>query len=685
MPFAFTNMMKKYFSTPVVFCFLLFLVFPVCVSYQLMDAFVTPRVILIAATVLVLVLITFFQSPINIDALKNVAVYALLIFLLLYAFSIFKSINSGDAWFEWMKSFAGFSVLFISAQLFVKEESRKTLLKFSQVSVLILSTVYCYQWIYFLKHQKLDFVFDLKLHIASTLGNKNFYGEVVCLLFPMSVISFFSFDKKWKTLSAVNIVILITTILLTQSFAVMAAFFVAVVIVCAAFYLTQPARTVSNLKLISASAIVLLVLCLGIYKSGAIKDLGQRVSTVQHYIQNPELIDSTTRANSNSTFERVMLWRNSISLIKENPITGCGASNWKLLYPKYGIGGTRYIEDGNVHYEHPHNDYLLIAAESGIFTLIAFLLFLFSLLWISIRELKRSHVNRLWFAAILFAVICFFIISIFSFPRMRFYGWILLSIYSGILFSFSSEEKKFSVQQFRLINKGTIALITGISLWTLIAGIIRYTNEVHSKGVQLAKKQQNYPRVVREAEKASSFYFPIDETATPFTWYKGMALFYSNKVENAKVEYEDAILKNPYHIQLLNDLATSYEQSNEREKAVELYQRALMVTPQFPHSLLNISACYFNMGKIDSAYFYIDKVFGIKLSGQEKKSYDVFLPAILHGKIIADAKTFPDDSKAKMTEAANDAELFTSVYRQSKQENIPFTKMLNDSLEARKK
>ena len=93
-----------------------------------------------------------------------------------------------------------------------------------------------------------------------------------------------------------------------------------------------------------------------------------------------------------------------------------------------------------------------------------------------------------------------------------------------------------------------------------------------------------------------------------------MALFYSGNVSGARIEFEDALKKNPYHIQLLNDLATTCEQTNERERAIELYRRALSVTPYFPHSLLNISACYFNIGKKDSAFVFIDKAYGIRLT-----------------------------------------------------------------------
>ncbi|MEO8087928.1 MAG: O-antigen ligase family protein [Bacteroidota bacterium] len=676
-------MLKKYFSPVHLFCISLFLALPVCISYQIQDSFVTPRVILIAATVLALSIALIIKARPAHDLLRSTPILALLAFLVLFAISISKSLNPGDAWFEWIKSFLIFPLMLISAILFGSRENRIMLLKFSQVSVLILSAFYCYQWIYFLNNQKLDLVFDLKVHISSTLGNKNFYAEIICLLFPFSCISFFSLEKRWKGLSAFNMLLLIVSLVLTKSIAGLAAFVVAAVLASTAWYFTRPVFKLPGNKVIGILAAIIIIGGVGIFKSGVVSNLNQRVETIQNYIQHPELADSTMRANSNSTFERILLWRNSIGLISENPFTGCGAGNWKLLYPKFGIGGTRYIEGGNVHYEHPHNDYLLIASEAGIPACIAFIIFLVSMGWISFKELKGNRTESLWFAGIIFAATCFLIVSILSFPRMRFYGWILLGIYGGLLFSFHEINTEVDKKNMAARNKLMLLVCALISAWSVTAGISRYTGEVHSKLLQIAKKQKNFPRVVREAEKASSTYFPIDETATPFSWYKGMSYFYSRDILRAKIEYEDALKKNPYHIQLLNDFATACEQTNERERAIELYKRALSVTPNFPHSLLNISACYFNIGIKDSAFIYIDKIYGIRLSGQEKKSYDVYLPAILREKIYMDSAFFKSEIRPQALALATDTGFVNGAYRDSKSTNIGFLETISGIIKRR--
>lgn len=148
-------MPKKIFSTPFLFCIVLFLALPACISYQLLDPFITPRVLLISATVLLLSLVLFFRSQKIPGLISSIPVMSFLTFLILYAISISKSLNPGDAWYEWMKSFLLFPVMLITATLFRNEKDRKLMLKFSQACVIGLSTFYFYQWINFLNHREL--------------------------------------------------------------------------------------------------------------------------------------------------------------------------------------------------------------------------------------------------------------------------------------------------------------------------------------------------------------------------------------------------------------------------------------------------------------------------------------------------------------------------------------------------
>ena len=620
-----------------------------------------------------------FRKPEDAYWLRSVPVISLGIFLLLYALSTARSLNPGDAWYEWLKTFLALPVMLATAVLFRQSEHRITMLKFSQLAILLFSCVYIFQWLKLAADPSLEVIWGYSMHVASTLGNKNFYAELVCLLLVFSIVSFFTFKNALKYISLLNILLLTVSLLTTRSLGAVVSVLIALFVSAISFYSSMPGRKFSALKISALTAIAIIISGIILFQTGATKRLNQRIEVMQQYLMNPSLVDSTTRANNNSTFERILLWRNTVQLINDNPLSGCGAGNWKLLYPKYGISGTRFIETGAMHYEHPHNDYLLIASEAGLPAAIAFVLFLLSLAWAAFKKIKLQH-ECLWFAGILFAVISFAITSMFSFPRVRFYSWIQLSVFAGLFFALTENENPSMKKSLQGIWKILLAGCGIISLWALVAGAVRYQGEVHSKMVQVAKKQKNFARLVRESAKATSWYFPVDETATPFSWYRGMALFYSGKIPEAKVAYADAFEKNPYHIQLLNDYATALEQTNERERAIEIYQQALTITPFFPHTLLNISACYFNVGKKDSAYVYIDKLYDIRLTYQEKKSYTTYLSAILREKIYADSSLFPEVIRQKAIASAGDTSFVSSVYRNSKRRGLHYVQAITDSL-----
>lgn len=671
--------MKKFFSPPFIFCILFFLVFPACVSYAVMDPFITPRVILTACTTAVFSLWLFLKVKPD-GNIPGVPVLMLAVFLMLYAFSTSLSLNPGDGWYDWMKTFSGLPVLLISAALFKDEEKRKLLLKFSQLTIVILGLVYVYQWIYLFNNPKLEDVFDLRVHIASTLGNKNFYAEVLCFLFPLSVVSCITFRNFWRWLALFNLISIITSLVLTKSYAVFGAFAVSLCISMLLYLASSRGKNLMSIKFLGTGLVVAVLLGFLVLKSDLFANFRQRVSVMEGYISNPEQLHSTSKANSNSTFERLMLWRNTIDLIKESPFRGAGAANWKLMYPKYGVSGTQYIEGGNVHYEHPHNDFLLIAAETGLPGLLALLLFFGSLLWLGIRGIK-SQTNRHWHAGILFTVISFLIISLFSFPRVRYYGWMLLCIQSGLLLAMVPQIRpviKNGLQAWKI----STALCALLSCWIVASAVNHFSGELSCERMQHAKQQKNFSRMLREAGKADTWIYPVDESATPFGWYKGMAMFYSGNISGAKLAYEDALRKNPYHIQLLNDFATACEQTNEREKAIRLYNRALEVTPYFAHTLLNISACYFNIGKRDSSFYFIDKVYGIRLKDQEKVSYNSYLPVILREKIYADTLKYPADLRPVIMMHATDTAFVSKAYRKSRQEQISFESSITEAAEA---
>ncbi|MBU1262945.1 O-antigen ligase family protein [bacterium] len=77
-----------------------------------------------------------------------------------------------------------------------------------------------------------------------------------------------------------------------------------------------------------------------------------------------------------SNLERIYLWSNAISMIKEHPLLGHGPGSFKVLYMRYVPKVSKELIDTTSlhtqHHRHAHNIFLHIAAETGLLGFLAF-------------------------------------------------------------------------------------------------------------------------------------------------------------------------------------------------------------------------------------------------------------------------------------------------------------------------
>ncbi|MFH1412003.1 MAG: O-antigen ligase family protein [Candidatus Omnitrophota bacterium] len=100
-----------------------------------------------------------------------------------------------------------------------------------------------------------------------------------------------------------------------------------------------------------------------------------------------ERIFSLTDTKSGTTWERLMLWKGTINMIKEHPILGFGVNTYSRNFPKYKPG-----EYPDVRYS--HNCYLHMASEIGIPGALIFLVFLISTLICVIKGVSSMPPGR---------------------------------------------------------------------------------------------------------------------------------------------------------------------------------------------------------------------------------------------------------------------------------------------------
>jgi hypothetical protein len=148
----------------------------------------------------------------------------------------------------------------------------------------------------------------------------------------------------------------------------------------------------------------------------------------------------------------------------------------------------------------------------------------------------------------------------------------------------------------------SILLISVLLLSAAVGvGYLRLNAEIHTKKAFAARMAQDWPAVLREIDAAYSPFATLDPMATPLKWYRGEANFASNNLSQAIADYEQAVAAHPYHVHVLNNLATCYVLTNRPADAIGYYEKAIRIFPRFAEAACNLAAVYFNKGDYEKA------------------------------------------------------------------------------------
>jgi O-antigen ligase len=483
-----------------------------------------------------------------------------LVLLLWMGFGVVKSVNAADAWVEISRLVLLF-LFFITITTFIYKtpERRNLLVAGPSVAVIVLSLFAIIQLIAgFMASRSSGIPFRIDFSLGSTLGNKNSLAEVLLLCLPFTLFGWLVVKGKWMALHATGSITALLLLLLLKSLATWVAagtgllFFLALSNLGILFKFNR-----RRAGLILVTGTILILSGILIQRSFQVDSVSRKLQIIPHYLGNEKVFESNSPANNNSIYERLLLWRNTVLMIGENPVTGAGINNWKLYMYKYGIAGTDFISTGLVHYEHPHNDFLLMFAECGVIGFVLFILLFYFMIreGLKIHRQQEDPDNRKLAAFMLTVCMMFPVLSLFGYPWFKVVAPVILLIAVSVLFSLGKTTESVQVPKTALISPGLFALITLVTCcFAFFAGYQRLRGEAMMFAVQDAKYKKNWPRMLQVLKKEDRPFFRIDAVATPVDWYRGLACYYQGNLVLAKEYFLKAETQHPYHLQVLNDL-----------------------------------------------------------------------------------------------------------------------------------
>jgi O-antigen ligase len=591
----------------------------------------------------------------------SVSLIPLVLGLLLaaYAVSYFRALNKVESFYIILKI-----GLFVSTAWLMHALAQKNILTMRFLSFIvsitgIITTVMVVTNMVLLQSKGVA-IFDGEnmYKVNATFGHKNLLSSFLFLCLPMYVIQYAATTKlSWKTVLVIFGILLIGVLLALQTRAVLLAMVVcafAALMLLVFGFSKQLTRWQKRLGIVTVLASLILT---------AVLMYGYR-----------DKLNLLTRTESFK--ERKNLWDNTLQMIEGHPIAGVGAGNWQIYMPRYGMQKfyeVNYtISEGLTNFQRPHNDYLWVWAETGIFGLLCYAGVWLLALVFSYRLLTEEKLLsvKIGYAMLFLQVLGFMVISAVDFPleRIEHPVWMMMTL--GLI-----AAKKDTLHTWKgvKLRRWIWFLPFVLALVSLVVCTQRWKSELQLRKMYKAHATGNWKRLVAEGNRAQSAYFNMDYYSIPVQWYVGVGYFMQDNLVAAKKSFEEAYRLHPYQVHVLNNYGTCYEKEGNHTKAIELLEASHRLSPTFSDGIINLSGAYFNAGRYDEAFQTITQF----RYDEQNERFKTFALAIIRVKlenIIAREKNTP--FATYLRQIVSDDKAILNAYHESQLQEDTFLNWL---------
>ncbi|HAN00877.1 MAG TPA: hypothetical protein DCQ26_19980 [Marinilabiliales bacterium] len=629
------RLLERYFGKLEWLFIALFLIaLPFIYTTKLLDPVLYSAYLVLTLLILVITILLVFrvfreQIKFRLGLAEKIIFGSAVAYLVVNIIGSFGVINSNEAVFHFTKEATYVILFFYLYQLLHQEPKGKNVII---KSVLLMTTFYLaigYVQLYNsdftpFKNATGSYGYYLRqsmVKVLSTLANWNLFSSYLFISLPFAIYGIVFYKKFWRILSILLFLSAIVFIFLLASKGIWgaSALSLSILLALAYFYLFflmpgHAGKTLSNrLKLVFiVSPVIIIVLGLVVVQKADIK-IFKVITDKMGQVVNTELACGDDRfLTPSSTETRVYVWENTIKLFKEKPLFGIGGGQWWVMYPKYGLDRFEHdLRNGTLLFQRPHNDFLWILSENGLAGFFFYMVIFIGLLVIAFRNLLK---NKDWsgkvLSALAFAFLIGFMIDMFvSFPRERVTHNVMMILLFVLILNELPKNEASELNISKPLGKVAFSflflLLATANLW---AAHQFFKGEKAARAVKYGIKTKNFNLVYRAAHSVRGSLYTLDNFTTPMAYYEGVALSTFKNMEGAKASFTDAYAINPYHLQNLNNLATSYDLTGDKKTALIYYQKALEISPRYKEALINKAIVHYNLNEFDRAMEYILQV-----------------------------------------------------------------------------
>ncbi|WP_369765085.1 O-antigen ligase family protein [Flavobacterium sp. WC2429] len=418
--------------------------------------------------------------------------------------------------------------------------------------------------------------------LKGNTGNINIFAASLAGKIPFILLAITHFTKWKKWLLVLSLFLATILIFLTASRASYISLFVEIILFIIVFLKINNQKKQNYINYIS----IILPLLIAFFVANIIFEKSNNNDRYKS-VTNRVLQISSSKEKDASKNARLTYWGNAFEIIKKNPVLGIGLGNWKIESIAYEKTQTNDLQIS----AHPHNDFLEIAAETGILNSIVYLfIFIFGLL-LNLKNIfnEKEKEAQIIASLALLLMVSYGIDALFNFPLYRPTMQINFCFFLALTILNANPIATIKEFHFKKIVTITLILLSTSTLYFSYSSFKAYRLENETR-IDLSQEETKYQFTASEIANRIPLFPNVATTSEPYIELAGIYSLKEKKYEEALKYFNNSQRINPH------------------TGRTEWYKYRI----------------YKELGNTDSAYIYSKKAFEIR-----PRSEDYYLTAIV--------------------------------------------------------
>lgn len=555
---------------------------------QLQDATLLPRIVFVAVWLLLfspVVFILFTEKEWKIDLVD--LLFGL--FVLLHFISILEAINKPEALYESQKMFLIFSAYLIFKKALVSKLVDEAFLLKVVACICVVYSIYgVLQLTSVVEYAKPEG--DSLYAISSLGGHKNLYSSFLLITSFLLATGIRSAKSFWKFLFSCIIGLQLILIFVLQTRSVFLALVVSVIVIAIALFVLQGKNAFVAMKKFALPILLILLAVVGFgFFTGTGHEILQRFN-VSNFLK------------SDTGIERYTVWYKSYFVLKDNWLTGVGAHNWMLVYPKYSLSGMFRTQYLNMVFLEPHNDFLWVWCELGIGGLLLFVAVFALLIFYGLKKMynAKTAAGQQTYLLLATAQIGYMVFCFFDFPKERMDQQLLLVLSWAMLSARCKDNLPSLTVSTKAIKPMLLFALLIISSSAIAIGA-RMKADSHMRDMLAAQARGDNKSVLEMTKLMHTPFAELTPQAVPKIWYEGVAAYALGQNAVAYDCFLKAKQQSPFNHNVLNNLGSLEAYFKKYDEALLTYKEAIRINPRNDDTRFNIAYTLYWLKHYDEA------------------------------------------------------------------------------------